>query len=37
MADNLKAFEKISDISSRLIINQAALKIKRGIRERFFF
>ena len=28
-ANNLKAFEKISDISSRLIINQAALKIKR--------
>ena len=28
-ANNLKAFEKISDISSRLIINEAALKIKR--------
>jgi ATP phosphoribosyltransferase len=28
-ANNLIAYEKISDVSSRLIINQAALKIKR--------
>jgi len=29
-ANNLIALEKISDISSRLIINQASLKIKRA-------
>ncbi len=28
-ANNLKAVEKIADISARLIVNQAALKTKR--------
>ncbi|HWU82806.1 MAG TPA: ATP phosphoribosyltransferase [Methylophilaceae bacterium] len=29
-ANNLKAVEEIADISSRLIVNQASLKLKRG-------
>ncbi|HWT28441.1 MAG TPA: ATP phosphoribosyltransferase [Methylophilaceae bacterium] len=29
-ANNLKAVEEITDISSRLIVNQASLKLKRG-------
>ncbi len=30
-ANNLKAVEHISDISSRLVVNQAALKLKRDV------
>jgi len=30
-ANNLKAVEHIADISSRLVVNQAALKLKRDV------
>jgi ATP phosphoribosyltransferase len=30
-ANNLRAVEHIADVSSRLVVNQAALKLKRNL------